>query len=106
MEKKVADSKTRGKKVNARRAQWDELNERIEGKENLGETKDREAVKGAAKDGTKAMEGMEQPDLEQPLPIRTADEIAAEVSTLEIEEAKKLEESNKVLPADDLDEIT
>lgn len=69
-EKKVADSKTRGKKVQARRTEWEELNDKIVGKE--GGKKDEK--KKVAKDGSKAMEGVEMPDLEQPLPLRVADD--------------------------------
>jgi hypothetical protein len=75
-EKKVADSKTRGKKVQARRTEWEELNDKIVGKENRGHEggKKDEKTKGA-KDGSKAMEGVEMPDLDQPLPIRIADDM-------------------------------
>ena len=73
-EKKVADSKTRGKKIQARRTEWEELNEKIEGKEMHG----KEVVK---KGSGKAMEGVEMPDLEQPLPIRVVDDAAAENSS-------------------------
>jgi hypothetical protein len=68
LEKKVTDSKGRAKKVQARRQDWEELNDRIAGKENREGKVDK-----SAKDGVKAMEGMEMPDLEQPLPIRTAE---------------------------------
>jgi predicted RNase H-like nuclease (RuvC/YqgF family) len=68
LEKKVTDSKGRAKKVQARRQDWEELNDRIAGKENR-----EEKVEKSAKDGVKAMEGVEMPDLEQPLPIRTAE---------------------------------
>jgi hypothetical protein len=71
-EKKVADSKTRGKRVQDRRTEWEELNDKIVGKE--GGKKDEK--KKDAKDGSKAMEGVEMPDLEQPLPIRVGDDMA------------------------------
>jgi hypothetical protein len=76
-EKKVADSKTRGKKVQARRMEWEDLNERIVGKENQGgaEEKKTEVEGKYGAGGNKKMEGVEVPDLEQPLPIRTAEEV-------------------------------
>ena len=73
-EKKVADSKTRGKKVQARRTEWEELNHKIGGKE-VGKKDERKKV---AKDGGKAMEGVEMPDLEQPLPIQVTDDLVNE----------------------------
>lgn len=79
MEKKVTDSKIRGRKIKARATDWEELNDKIVGKENKSETKSADAVNEAEKDGPKAMEGVEQPDLEQPLPIRVAE------TTVEVE---------------------
>jgi sortase (surface protein transpeptidase) len=77
-EKKVADSKTRGKKIQARRTEWEELNEKIVGKENRAEEGSKEVSK---KESGKEMEGVEVPDLEQPLPIRVVDDAAAENSS-------------------------
>lgn len=76
-EKKVEKSKTRGRKIQARRTEWEELNEKIEGKENHGDSKSKEVVK---KDSGKKMEGVVIPDLDQPLPIRTADDAPAEIN--------------------------
>ena len=75
-EKKVEKSKTRGKTIKARRTDWEELNEKIVGKEN-GDSKSKEVEK---KDSSKNMEGVVMPDLDQPLPIRTVDEAPAEIS--------------------------
>ena len=71
-EKKVEKSKTRGKKIQARRTEWEELNGNIVGKEN-GDLKTKEVLK---KDSGKRMEGVVMPDLDQPLPIRTVDDDA------------------------------
>ncbi len=73
-EKKVADSKTRGKKVQARRTEWEELNDKIVGKDVLEGKGGKKEEKKGAKDGSKAMEGVEMPDLEQPMPVRDAND--------------------------------
>ena len=58
-EKKVADSKTRGKKVQARRVVWEELNEKIEGKESQkqGEVEGKQVEGKYGDGGDKKMEG-------------------------------------------------
>ena len=74
----MADSKTRGKKVRARRVEWEDLNEKIVGKENQGgavEQKKAEVEGKYGAGGNKKMEGVEEPNLEQPLPIRTAEDV-------------------------------
>ncbi|KAF2161417.1 hypothetical protein M409DRAFT_28149 [Zasmidium cellare ATCC 36951] len=75
LEKKVGDSKKKSKKVQARAADWEELN----GK--LGPMKEeKKAVKKTGKvgDAGRAMEDVVLPDLEQPLPIRNVEMSAAE----------------------------
>lgn len=71
LEKKVGDSKKRSKRVQARAADWDELNGKGMG------TKEKKKVSGKG-DETKPMEGVLLPDLEQPLPLRSAEVSAAE----------------------------
>ena len=73
LEKKVADSKSRGKKVNARRMDWEELNEKLEGKRRAEEAKN---AAEKEKKQNQAMPGQDEvlPDLEGPLPIRSTDE--------------------------------
>ncbi|KAF2767640.1 hypothetical protein EJ03DRAFT_352850 [Teratosphaeria nubilosa] len=66
-EKKVADSKRRGKKVQARSADWEELN----GKSSEVGKKVPEAADEAK------MEDAPLPDLEQPLVVTTADQVYA-----------------------------
>lgn len=110
MEKKVADSKTRGRKVQARRTEWEELNDRIVGKENR-EKEDAKRVKKA-----KEMEGVEMPDLEQPLPIRVAetvvegemDETATDSDVALMDEATQVPAVLGAITAgaDDVDEVT
>jgi hypothetical protein len=75
LEKKVADSKGRGKKIQARSREWEDLNETIVGKENVDAEKQvsEQVAKETKEDGAKEMEGVEMPDLEQPLPIRLAE---------------------------------
>lgn len=70
MEKKVANSKQRGKKVKARRVDWSELNDEIAGKENRDEkTADQSA--DANIEGGKEMEGVEMmPADDDSLPIQ------------------------------------
>ncbi|KAK4539333.1 hypothetical protein LTR36_000764 [Oleoguttula mirabilis] len=73
-ERKVADSKARSKKIQARAKDWEELNENlVEKKEggDVGVTKPAEAAGSDADDGTdeKEMEDVQVPDLEQPLPM-------------------------------------
>lgn len=75
LEKKVGDSKKKSKKVQARAADWEELN----GK--LGPMKEEKKVakkSGKAGDAGQAMEDVVVPDLEQPLPIRNVEMSAAE----------------------------
>ncbi|KAK3701208.1 hypothetical protein LTR37_015587 [Vermiconidia calcicola] len=115
MEKKVADSKTRGRKVQARRTEWEELNDRIVGKENR-EKEDAKSVKKGKEGGAKEMEGVEMPDLEQPLPVRVADtavggdmdETAADGDVAPMDEATQVPAVlGAITPvADDVDEVT
>jgi len=73
LERKVADSKTRAKKIQARAKDWEELNEKLEGK--LVKTADSEQQPDKT---SEKMEDVQVPDLEQPLPIRVADEMEPE----------------------------
>lgn len=54
MEKKVADSTHRGRKVDARRAEWEELNDKIAGKKKS--KKDKALEKAVEEAGVKPME--------------------------------------------------
>ena len=73
LEKKVANSKSRGKKVNARRMDWEELNEKLEGKRRAEEAK---IAAEKEKKQNQTLPGQDEvlPDLEGPLPIRSTDE--------------------------------
>lgn len=111
-EKKVADSKNRGRKVQARRKEWEELNEKLEGKENRTV---KESAKEEAKEGAKEMEGVEMPDLEQPLPVRVAEPEDMETKEDEAQEGEGDEQpvteergmahSKHAPPVEDIDEI-
>ena len=107
LEKKVEKSKKRGKKIQARRTEWEELNDKITGKENIKDTKGTEATKDVVKDGAKEMEGVEQPDLEQPLPIRVAETTDEEPLPVEAEPEEAQPTAVDVgLAVDELDEVT
>ena len=118
MEKKVTDSKIRGRKIKARATDWEELNDKIVGKARTVEAKTGDAVEEVEKDSAKEMEGVEQPDLEQPLPIRVAEtemeaEAPAEPAVKPVIEdlAKTALEAEPLEvgtgpPIDDLDEVT
>ena len=68
--------------MQARRAEWEALNDKIVGGENQGDSKGEvEGKYGAG--GNKKMEGVEVPELEQPLPIRNAEEGSEALKTEE-----------------------
>lgn len=71
LEKKVADSKKSSKNIQSRAADWDELNGKLVA---LAEAKKKESKKAGVKDGADVV----LPDLEQPLPIRSAEMSGAE----------------------------
>lgn len=91
-ERKVADSKARSKKIQARAKDWEELNEELVGKQvagGAGVTKAADAGDDAD-DGTDEAKMADAPpaDLEQPLPVRAVeDDIThAESATADIAE--------------------
>ena len=102
LEKKVAESKKRGKKITARRAEWEELNEKIVGGGGAragkaapaGEGKGVETKDGIEIEVVKPALDVELPDLEQPLPVRVAGS--------ETGDTQQGDSDN----ADDLDDVT
>lgn len=75
LETKVDKSKKKSRTIQARAADWEELNGKLGNAK--GETKDAKKT-GKDVESGQAMEDVVLPDLEQPLPIRSAEEIAAE----------------------------
>lgn len=65
LEKKVGDSKRRSRKVQDRAREWEEVN-------GVGGGRKVEKGKKGESGDLKAMEGVEMPDLEQPLAVRSA----------------------------------
>lgn len=80
LEKKVADSKARGKRVQSRRKDWEELNDVLNGK-------GKEGGRGApqAGEGQQKMEDAQGPDLMQPLPTHAVDEEARAIVPTQVE---------------------
>ncbi|KAK5122172.1 hypothetical protein LTR85_004418 [Meristemomyces frigidus] len=79
-ERKVADSKARSKKIQARAKDWEELNEALVAKQAGGEAAvpDAADAESVADDGTgeNTMEDVALLDMEQPLPIRVTEDEA------------------------------
>ncbi|KAK5162804.1 uncharacterized protein LTR77_011176 [Saxophila tyrrhenica] len=76
LEKKVADSKKRGKRLQARTKQWEELNELEPKVVEAEETGDAaiSAKEQQKKGNRKEMDEVEMPDLEQPQPVQVPDQ--------------------------------
>lgn len=75
LEKKVDKSKKKSKTIQARAADWEELNGKLAPVK--GEAKDAKKT-GKDMDAGQAMEDVVLPDLEQPLPIRSTEMTTAE----------------------------
>ncbi|EME47852.1 hypothetical protein DOTSEDRAFT_69694 [Dothistroma septosporum NZE10] len=71
LEKKVADSKKSSKNIQSRAADWDELNGKLEA---VAEAKKKEGKRASGKDGADVV----LPNLEQLLPVRSAEMSGAE----------------------------
>ncbi|KAK4505494.1 hypothetical protein PRZ48_003457 [Zasmidium cellare] len=80
LEKKIGDSKKKSKKVQARAADWEELNGKL-----VSAKEEKKATKktGKAGDAGNAMEDVVLPDLEQPLPLRNTEASATEGAPVE-----------------------
>ena len=74
LEKKVADSKNRARKVQARRTDWAELNGEVQAKDVKATKQSKQDEKNADGGTGRAMEGVDIPSLDPPLPIGTTDE--------------------------------
>jgi len=81
LEKKIADSKKRSKKVQERAKEWETLNEEVKAKESEkieavgGVVVDEVAAKAKQEeDGAKEVEGVEMLDAEQPSEVPVTDE--------------------------------
>ncbi|CAK4034016.1 Hypothetical predicted protein [Lecanosticta acicola] len=104
LEKKVADSKVRGKKVSSRGIDWEELNEKLESKKRADEAK--EAAQKSGKDGAMGGQDIVLPDLEQPLAIRSAETSSAEDEAPAALENTSLEQQQAVvLDPEEVDEV-